>query len=141
MKNLEVQLVWPPVPVRWATAGRRFVSSACYRTLALFIHLCSPFFQVLICTASRDYVSSHTVYPKNDGNVFTVLTKPTTPATAEETTPVAISRYSVSLRGLLLRKSGRVQHCVTLLQRREKQAISVCYHRNNGKKTHWYILC
>ena len=38
MENLEVQLVRPPVPVRRATAGRVFVSSARYRALAIFIH-------------------------------------------------------------------------------------------------------
>jgi hypothetical protein len=43
MKDLEVQLVRPPVPVRRATAGSGFVSSARYRTLAIFTHLCSPF--------------------------------------------------------------------------------------------------
>src|SRR6185369_9058295 len=43
MKNLEVQLVRPPVLVRRTSAGRGFVSSARYRTLAVFIHLCSPF--------------------------------------------------------------------------------------------------
>jgi len=43
MKNPEVQLVRPPVLVRRANGGSGFVGSARYRTLAIFIHLCSPF--------------------------------------------------------------------------------------------------
>ncbi len=43
MKNLEVQLVRPPVPVRCATAGSGFVSFARYRALAIFIHKVSSF--------------------------------------------------------------------------------------------------
>jgi hypothetical protein len=43
MKDLQVQLVWPPVLVRRAPAGSGFVNSACYQTLAIFTHLCSPF--------------------------------------------------------------------------------------------------
>ena len=38
VKNLQVQLVRPPVPVRRASAGSGFVSSARYRALAIFIH-------------------------------------------------------------------------------------------------------
>ena len=38
MKNLEVQLVWPPFLVRRATAGCGFARSARYWALAIFIH-------------------------------------------------------------------------------------------------------
>jgi hypothetical protein len=38
VEDLEVQLVRPPVPVRRASAGCAFVSTARYRALAIFIH-------------------------------------------------------------------------------------------------------
>jgi hypothetical protein len=38
MKNLEVQLIRPPVPVRGASAGYLFARSSRYRTLAVGTH-------------------------------------------------------------------------------------------------------
>jgi hypothetical protein len=43
MQDIEVQLVGPPVSVRRAPAGCLWVSSACYRVLAIFIHKVSSF--------------------------------------------------------------------------------------------------
>ena len=43
MKNLEVQLVRPPVPVRRAAAGNGFAHPARYRALAFFSHIISSF--------------------------------------------------------------------------------------------------
>jgi len=38
MKNPEVQLVRPPVPIRPAASGNGFACPARYRALAFFIH-------------------------------------------------------------------------------------------------------
>jgi len=45
MKNLKVQLVRPPVPVRRATAGYGFSGSTRYRALAVFTHDVSSVFR------------------------------------------------------------------------------------------------
>ena len=50
VKNLQVQLVRPPVPVRRASAGSGFVCSARYRALAIFIHNVSSFRCLNLCT-------------------------------------------------------------------------------------------
>jgi hypothetical protein len=43
MKNLEVQLIGPPVPVRRAAAGGGIAAFARYRALAIFTHNGSSF--------------------------------------------------------------------------------------------------
>ena len=68
MKNLEVQLVRPPVPVRRATTGNGFACPARYRALAVFTHnvysflvSCTQIWQskkscsLLICSFSSIY--------------------------------------------------------------------------------------
>ncbi len=50
MKNLEVQLVRPPVPVRRASAGCLFICSARYRALAVVSHKVSSFRCLNLCT-------------------------------------------------------------------------------------------
>jgi hypothetical protein len=50
MKHPEVQLVRPPVPVRPASAGSGFFSSARYRALAFFAHDFTPPYYVMLLT-------------------------------------------------------------------------------------------
>jgi hypothetical protein len=51
VQEIELQLVRPPVSVRRAAAGGVFVSSARYRTLAIFIHdICS--FRCVNCSTA-----------------------------------------------------------------------------------------
>jgi hypothetical protein len=66
MKYFEVQLIWPPVLDRRASAGRGFVSSAGYRTLAVFIHLRSPFL-IIFFEHPLDLSNCYSVY-KHFGN-------------------------------------------------------------------------